>query len=230
MRAVLFDFDDTLIDTTKVVGIALNRVAYMLYKYLLERKIHVDLSILEKNVREISVEMNFKRIYDRNIWWIEVLRRNNINITPDKDFLEKVTKTFWYTLCNAKPYRDTIPILNYLKDKGYLIGLVTDTDHYPRMKKYRIRKSGLEKYFDAIIIAGEDVPEIKPSPKPFEKILEILNVKRDDAIMVGDKPFTDIEGAKRAGLKTVLIVRKKWDYNIKPDYTIYRLMELKNIL
>jgi len=230
MRAVLFDFDDTLIDTTKVVETALNRVAYMLYKYLSERKIHIDLSILERDVREISVEMNFKRIYDRNIWWMEVLKRNNINIVFEKDFLDKLTKTFWYILCDAKPYKDTIPILNYLKDKGYLIGLITDTDHYPGMKKYRIEKSGLKDYFDAIIIAGEDIEEIKPSPKPFEKILQILGVNREDAIMVGDKPFTDIEGAKRAGLKTVLIVRRKWNYNIKPDYVIYKLIDLKTIL
>ena len=48
--------------------------------------------------------------------------------------------------------------------------------------------------------------------------------------MVGDKPFTDIKGAKKAGFTTVLILRVNWEIDPVPDYIIKELKEIKKIL
>lgn len=45
----------------------------------------------------------------------------------------------------------------------------------------------------------------KPSPKNYEKGMEMLGCTKENALFVGDQLFTDIWGAKRAGMHTILV-------------------------
>ena len=85
-------------------------------------------------------------------------------------------------------------------------------------------------FFSVVVIAGEDTAELKPSPVPFLKASTMLNVSNRATVFVGDKPFTDIEGAKKADMKTILVWRRKWDSETKPDLTIKALKDLLAIL
>ena len=48
---------------------------------------------------------------------------------------------------------------------------------------------------------------LKSDSKMFESILEELGVSAEDALMIGDSPETDIEPARKVGIKAVLIDR-----------------------
>ena len=45
----------------------------------------------------------------------------------------------------------------------------------------------------------------KPDPKIMKAYLDEINVKPQEAVMVGDRPLTDILGGKRLGCKTILV-------------------------
>lgn len=45
----------------------------------------------------------------------------------------------------------------------------------------------------------------KPSIKGFEMALNLLNMKKEDVIMIGDQVFTDVWGANRFGIKSILV-------------------------
>lgn len=45
----------------------------------------------------------------------------------------------------------------------------------------------------------------KPNISGFNKALEILESKKENTVMIGDTVFTDILGANRAGIKSILI-------------------------
>lgn len=45
----------------------------------------------------------------------------------------------------------------------------------------------------------------KPSPANYAKAMEILDTDRDSTLFVGDQIFTDIYGAKRAGIRNILV-------------------------
>jgi FMN phosphatase YigB (HAD superfamily) len=47
----------------------------------------------------------------------------------------------------------------------------------------------------------------KPHPAIFLHALELLGAAPQDAIHVGDDPVADVDGARRAGIEPVLIVR-----------------------
>jgi putative hydrolase of the HAD superfamily len=174
--------------------------------------------------------MNKKFIYDRDQWWPDLIHSIAPKISISKDLIKKLTKEYWQSYAiNAKPYPDTVSTLNYLK-KNYLLGLISDTDHLSGMKRYRIDIQPFKPLFDLTLVSGEETKEAKPSAEPFLYAAKKLGKKVDECIFVGDKPFADIEGAKKAGMKTILVYRRDWDYEIEADYTIRSLNELCGIL
>jgi uncharacterized protein len=52
----------------------------------------------------------------------------------------------------------------------------------------------------------------KPNPLFFTRVLQELNIKPEQAIMIGDKIRTDVRGAHGVGIRTVLIKPRGRDY------------------
>jgi len=73
----------------------------------------------------------------------------------------------------------------------------------PRIQAWlRIYAVGLADFFEQVI-AYEDTGERKPSPRPFKKAMEVLNLPSHEILMLGDWAERDIVGAKRLGMRTV---------------------------
>jgi phosphoglycolate phosphatase len=88
----------------------------------------------------------------------------------------------------------------------------------------------LLKFFD-LVVGSDTTPERKPSPIPILHGITKLNIKPEDAVIVGDSNF-DIEAGKAAGIKTIAVT-----YGYRPiellkdaDFTINRMDELLDIL
>lgn len=62
----------------------------------------------------------------------------------------------------------------------------------------------LERWIDAVVVAGHDVPP-KPSPDPFERAIRSLDVSPETTVHVGDSLETDVRGATAAGLDSVWV-------------------------
>jgi len=105
------------------------------------------------------------------------------------------------------------------------------TNGTPSVQWAKIRGSGMEKYFIQIIISG-DLNTRKPDPVIFNTALERLDISPDETIMIGDNLKSDIEGAARAGIKSVWVNRYDDDpgEGPSPDYVIRDLMEILVIL
>jgi putative hydrolase of the HAD superfamily len=65
----------------------------------------------------------------------------------------------------------------------------------------RLSYIGLHHIFDAVVTI-DDSHEKKPSPIPFNMALDMLNVKAEESLMVGDWAERDVVGAKSVGMKT----------------------------
>ena len=141
-----------------------------------------------------------------------------------KDFKKNFIDKVWsYNVLKE----ETLEVLEKLKEK-YKLALLSNGSSTVQHNK--IDHVGIEKYFDAVVVSG-DVGIHKPDPKLFEYTLEKLNVKADEALMIGDVFSTDILGAVRAGIKTVWLVedeeRPAFAYK---GYRIRNLKELYEIL
>ena len=105
------------------------------------------------------------------------------------------------------------------------------TNGAPALQRFKIKGSGLEHYFNAIIISG-DLETRKPEPKIFNAILKKLSVKSREAVYIGNSLETDIGGANNAGIKSVWLNRdgQKNNTGTKPDFEICSLGELDKLI
>jgi len=231
VKAVLFDLDGTLVDTTKSQFLANTHVAKMLLNFLRSRNVHISQQSLLEAIEKLALEMDLKLLYNRDLWWSEILDKMNLKGPIPREFARKLTLGYWSKYAKGMvKYADALPTLKYLKDKGYKLGLVTDTDGTPGIKAKRISRSSILRLFDVVVIAGEETRKVKPDPSSYMLALRKLQLKPPEVVYVGDKPFTDIKGAKALGIITVLIRRKPWKEYVKPDFTIDNLNQLKSIL
>ena len=231
-KLVYFDFDQTIINSGVGFSAAYIKLAEEFKSILKKQGLQLDTEIILNKILAKDKEFNKNKFYNRDLWWNPILKEFNVKQELKQDELKRITEIYWNTVIeNTEPYPDTFEILDYLKDK-YTLALISDTDGLKGMKNIRIQKSNIAQYFDYIIVPGDDTKSVKPNPEPFLQIAKMAKVKpsKKECIMVGDKPFTDIKGAKNAGFTTVLILRTDWKVDPVPDHLIKELLELKKIL
>ena len=229
-KGIIFDFDDTLINSKPGKDKALKIISGQIYSYFKKKKAKVNLNKLYQEIKTLAIQMDARGIYNRNLWWSRVIKKF-LKEKPSKSFLDEVTKNYWeMVIKKSSLYKDTSSTLVYLKKKKYTLGLLTDADGIKEFKLKRIRASNLKKWFDSIIIAGDDIKQIKPDKAPFSLIARKLNLKPQKCIFVGDDLYRDILGAKRSGMTAILIKRRNGKMKVKPDRIIKKLSELKEIL
>lgn len=101
-------------------------------------------------------------------------------------------------------YDDVAPVLRDLRAKGLKLGIISNWD--TRLKKV-CDGLGLTPMVDFLVISAEAGIR-KPDPRIFHLALEKAGVRPEEAIHVGDLPEEDAEGARRAGVRPILIDRK----------------------
>ena len=116
---------------------------------------------------------------------------------------EKVRTKFFESLDGrmdqAGPDEKLVGLLREFTRRGFRMGIVTFV-RKPRIQR-RLGNWKLKEYFQSVI-TPDDEPEFKPSPRPFLKAMEELQVQPDECFVIGDEPV-DMMGGKRAGAKTI---------------------------
>ncbi len=101
------------------------------------------------------------------------------------------------------PFEDTVPALTELRERGLIIGLVSNLD--TTLSRF-CPDFDLASYLDFAIISHE-VGFEKPHPEIFEVALNRAGAKASEAVMVGDQYHSDILGALGAGIKPLWLDR-----------------------
>lgn len=119
-------------------------------------------------------------------------------------------------------YPDTISTLSMLQQRGYRLFLLSN--NFPELEEITDELK-LKSYFEGFIISGLLGYE-KPRPEIFAHARQLAGDPAK-AVMIGDNPKDDIEGAKAAGFATVQIGRPPRSH--AADYYIESLTELLDI-
>lgn len=122
-----------------------------------------------------------------------ILNEAEIKIT--KDNRQKIKGIIEYELSKkAIIFPETIDTLNYLKNKGFKLGLISNA--YPPTRKV-LEKYGLDKMFDKIYLSYE-IRKTKQNPDYYTDFLKKLRTFAENAIMIGDSFKSDIIASKNA--------------------------------
>jgi putative hydrolase of the HAD superfamily len=82
------------------------------------------------------------------------------------------------------------------------------TNGLPAVQRAKVEALGLTALVDQVVYA-HDVGAGKPHPEVFHAACRTLGVWPADAVMAGDDPWCDVDGARRAGLLAIR-VRRGW--------------------
>jgi HAD superfamily hydrolase (TIGR01549 family) len=104
----------------------------------------------------------------------------------------------------AKPYDETIKVLEELKKKFKLV-LLSNTDCFSVNKV--LDKFDMRKYFDLLILSYK-IGAIKTDPICYKTIFKHFNATSEECASIGDSLFSDIVAAQEAQVEAVLIDRR----------------------
>ena len=108
----------------------------------------------------------------------------------------------WSLAQHFELYEDALPTLDALRDRGLKLGLLSnsarDMDDFVAHHRLTV---------DAVL-SSRAHGKTKPHETIFRRMLELLDVPPDAAMMVGDTVDDDIDGALAVGMRAVLVDRE----------------------
>lgn len=182
-KAILFDFDFTLGDSSRGICESVN---YALHGLDNEHASDTDINRL--------IGLTLRRMFEELTGSDDDARYNEFRRLFNKRAEEVVTK---YTVV----YDGVIPLLQELKHQKKQVGIVS-TKHGDRLTEI-FTKFDMHKYFD-VVLGGENVNNHKPHPEGLHLALERLQVEPHEALYVGDT-ILDAEAAHSAGVSFIAV-------------------------
>ena len=153
-------------------------------------------------------------------WYLFVF--DDMGITEKRsERADMLVEKLWYL--KKHPYPETVEVLEYFMNKGYKMGVISDSAPSLEMT---LEDCGLHKYFTSFT-ASSLVGAEKPDPIIFNAALEAQGVTAEESLYVDDyRPEAD--GARALGFTSYLLDRQ----GIEPEdpFTIGNLRELVNFV
>ena len=233
-KGVVFDFDNTLIDTKGTISEAYNKVFSEIAKKFNvdgEKLISEADAFQREKIRELAES---KASYSHADWIPLIAEMESIKLNEKER--EYYKNSFYsYVMENQKFSSKTEELLKELKKEGKKLAILSERDSISGLKAERISRVPFHRYFDVIVIAGETIPfsKAKDGSKSFIETARLLGLSTKDIVMVGDRPDLDIQNAKESGMKAILFTgydRSQEKGNYEPDLVISDISEFSKIL
>ncbi|WP_419893507.1 HAD family hydrolase [Oceanobacillus kimchii] len=215
IKAVLFDLDGTLLNRDESIKGFVNHQYERLKKWVG----HIPKDKYITRFLELD-----KRGY---VWkdkvYQQLIQEFDISKMTLEDLLQDYISEFRF---NCVPFDNLIQMLEDLKSKNVLLGMITNG--YGQFQMDNIKALGIERYFDVILVSEWEGIK-KPDPEIFKKALEKLDVPPEQSIFVGDHPKNDVKAAQSIGMKGIWKKDLQWN-DVEADFTVNDLMELPLIV
>ncbi len=146
---------------------------------------------------------------------------------PNVDAASRDIYDEWAACRHFSLYDEVPEVLRSLHGSGFVIGLISNTQR---------SLAAFEEHFDlnglfAVAISSSEHGYMKPHPSIFEEALRRAAVEPAESVMVGDSVPHDIEGARRLGMRGVLVARSGLSQGCPPDVPVIQtLRELPALL
>ncbi|EOV9240556.1 HAD family hydrolase [Vibrio parahaemolyticus] len=113
--------------------------------------------------------------------------------------------------------------------KHYKLVVITNGPIFSQHPK--LKATQMDEWVDHIIVGGEE-PEEKPAASIFQKALNLVDIKPEEALHIGDSLAADIAGANNMGILSVWVnaTGASNPTEITPNFEIRETVELKETL
>jgi len=197
-RAVVFDFDGTLVDSYPLIEAAFSTV---MRKHALDERARA----LFRQSRGLPLPEQMRRV-SPDLWedLVATYRRADSRLGP------------------AQVFRGIPTLVRTLRQRGVQLGVVSCKRRV--LVETELEGIGLHRYFD-VIIGYEDVSPPKPAPDPLLAAINHLELPLGSALYVGDS-LVDMETGQAARVRTVLAAWGH-SAEMNGEFARYRLRALR---
>lgn len=232
IRAVLFDFGQTLVNSADGFRAAEKKVQARIF-------CHLRVTSWERflaNYRRIRKESQTNFNFSRKAIWRKIYRYYSRE--PDLKLLENWENDYWERVKNqTRLFPETEKTLRSLVSQ-YQLALITNAQEQKNSGNHRLGQfPELKRLFEAIVIAGESGVPPKPDRTPFLLCLKSLAIAPSEAIYVGDDWHIDVCGANNVGIKPIWLqhhlVHRSWPTmktSVPVITSLDRLLYLESII
>ncbi len=216
MKAIIFDFDDTLYDCTGSLFEASRKRAA-------KAMVNAGLPCTEEEAYSIQ-----KDISEKHGPYYPVFNEIANIFNKDDEFINTVLKAYNSNeVADIQLFPDVVPTLKELAQDGYKLFLLTTGSHEREQKK--IELLNLKPYFDEVVINDQEDGLL--TEECFETIVKKYSLSPQDVTVVGDREEEDLRIAKAMGMVTVrMLDETAYGSSDNPDYKIKRLFQLPTLL
>ena len=191
IKAIIFDLDNTLLDFMKMKQFAVKAAITAMNEAGL-------------NIDEDQAYKDIFKLYESKGWENQQVFDDflvqNFGKVSNKILAAGIVSYRRAREATLLVYPNVNKTLIELIKMGIQLAVVSDAPS--REAWMRLYYLNLHHVFDPVL-TYDDSGAHKPSPKPFEMALDILNVNSDEALMIGDWPDRDVVGASQIGMKTI---------------------------
>jgi putative hydrolase of the HAD superfamily len=144
-------------------------------------------------------------------------------------FPEELTQEALSLLRSLSYENDMSSFADYHLVKEYPCTRILVTSGFTKLQQSKITKLGLEPDFEEMFIIDPDLTD-KVKKDIFEEIIKKHDLKKDDVIVIGDDPDSEIQAALDLGLHSILLDPNiEFDQN-KAEHTVRSLKEATAII
>ncbi len=189
VRAVLFDFDDTLHD---------RRTAFENFSLFLLARFFPDSTREWRQERAVEMRIANNGGYVPSYEWFYGEMRSRWEWPPEatvETLCDMARRRFPDYVCL---FEDTVSTLVALRQRGYRLGILTNG--HSVMQNRKIDVAGLRPLMDAVLVS-DDVGIRKPDGEVFRRLAAAVGVPPHQCLFVGDHVANDLGGAKNGGMQ-----------------------------
>jgi HAD superfamily hydrolase (TIGR01509 family) len=181
IRCVIYDCDGVLFDSLEANTKLYNDLCSMVGRGPLREE---EIQYVHTHTVFEAIHFIFGKENDLEKKALEILKQKKIDLKNYVSYLK------------MEPH--LVEVLEKLKEKGIL--RVINTNRTTSMK-YIMEKYDLWQYFEMVVTAL-DVKNPKPNPESIEKIIQELNLNKEEAVFVGDSDV-DQQTAESSGVRFI---------------------------
>ena len=202
-KGIIFDLDNTLYNYTECHENALNKV----FDHIAENHF-IKKETLQKIYDKISIQVKYElggtaSSHNKTIYFKHIVEELNL----DFYIVYTLQKIYWKTfLEEIIEFEGVTQFIRWNRTLGIKIGILTDYETEYQIQK--LQRLYILKYID-VIVTSEEVGIEKPSVQMFQTILQKMNLRNDEVIMIGDSYHKDIKGAQNMDILSYWYTQEK---------------------
>lgn len=205
VKGVLIDLDDTLYSFEDANLFALQKVSAQVYPVL---RLSFDdfYGLYKSHWAHLFDELGtVPSAHCRHTMFQRLMEEKKV----EKPYIwaEKMEKTYFKNLLKAMtPDARAVDFLKTCRRLNIPVCLVTDL--YGSIQVQKLKRLKITRYID-YVVANDEVGVDKPDTRMFQRALDKINVRPQEAVMIGDNFEKDIQGAQALGIRTYQVTFDK---------------------